>query len=36
VAISTTLYPPSVAGPGELAQLSSQLQDAIESKGLIP
>ena len=36
VAISTTLYPPSSAGPGELAQLSSQLQDAIESKGLIP
>ena len=36
VAISTTLYPPSSAGPGTLTQLSSQLQDAIESKGLIP
>jgi multiple sugar transport system substrate-binding protein len=36
VAISTTLYPPSSAGPGELAQLRSQLQNAIESKGLIP
>jgi multiple sugar transport system substrate-binding protein len=36
VAVSTTLYPPSSAGPGELPQLRSQLQDAIESKGLIP
>jgi hypothetical protein len=31
--MSTTLYPPSVAGPGKLAQLRGQLQDAIESKG---
>jgi multiple sugar transport system substrate-binding protein len=36
VAISTTLYPPSSAGPGKVDQLRSQLQDAIESKGLIP
>jgi multiple sugar transport system substrate-binding protein len=36
VAISTSLYPPSSAGPGKLPQLRSQLQDAIESKGLIP
>jgi multiple sugar transport system substrate-binding protein len=35
-AISTTLYPPSSAGPGKLGQLRGQLQDAIESKGLIP
>jgi multiple sugar transport system substrate-binding protein len=34
-AISTTLYPPSAAGPGKLPQLRRQLQDAIESKGLI-
>jgi multiple sugar transport system substrate-binding protein len=34
-AISTTLYPQSSAGPGKLPQLRSQLQDAIESKGLI-
>jgi multiple sugar transport system substrate-binding protein len=34
--ISTTLSPPSSAGPGKLPQLRSQLQDAIESKGLIP
>jgi multiple sugar transport system substrate-binding protein len=34
-AISTTLYPPSSAGPGKLPQLRAQLQDAIESKGLI-
>jgi multiple sugar transport system substrate-binding protein len=34
--ISSTLYPPSSAGPGELGQLRSQLQDAVESKGLIP
>jgi multiple sugar transport system substrate-binding protein len=36
VAMQTTLYPPSSAGPGRLPQLRSQLQDAIESKGLIP
>jgi multiple sugar transport system substrate-binding protein len=36
VALQNTLYPPSVAGPGRLGQLPSQLQDAIESKGLIP
>jgi multiple sugar transport system substrate-binding protein len=36
IALQTTLYPPSVAGPGKLPQLRSQLQDAIESKGLIP
>jgi len=36
VAISTSLYPPSAAGPGRLGQLRGQLQDAIESKGLIP
>jgi multiple sugar transport system substrate-binding protein len=36
IAISTTLYPPSSAGPGKLPALRSQLQDAIESKGLIP
>jgi multiple sugar transport system substrate-binding protein len=35
-AISTTLYPPSSAGSATLAQLRTQLQDAIESKGLIP
>jgi multiple sugar transport system substrate-binding protein len=36
IAISTTLYPPSSAGPGKLGRLRGQLQDAIESKGLIP
>jgi multiple sugar transport system substrate-binding protein len=36
IALQTTLYPPSVAGPGKLPQLRSQLQDAIEFKGLIP
>jgi multiple sugar transport system substrate-binding protein len=36
IAISSTLYPPSSAGPGKLGQLRSALQDAIESKGLIP
>jgi multiple sugar transport system substrate-binding protein len=36
IAMQTTLYPPSVAGPGKLPQLRTQLQDAIESKGLIP
>jgi multiple sugar transport system substrate-binding protein len=34
-AISSTLYPPSVAGPGRLGQLRGELRDAIESKGLI-
>jgi multiple sugar transport system substrate-binding protein len=34
-AISTTLHPPS-AGPATLNQLRGKLQDAIESKGLIP
>ncbi len=36
IAMQTTLYPPSVAGPGKLPQLRTQLQDAIDSKGLIP
>jgi multiple sugar transport system substrate-binding protein len=36
IAMQTTLYPPSVAGPGKLPRLRTQLQDAIESKGLIP
>jgi multiple sugar transport system substrate-binding protein len=36
IALQTTLYPPSSAGPGKLPQLRSQLQDAIQSKGLIP
>jgi multiple sugar transport system substrate-binding protein len=36
IAISSTLYPPSTAGPGKLVQLRGQLRDAIESKGLIP
>jgi multiple sugar transport system substrate-binding protein len=36
IAMQTTLYPPSSAGPGKLNQLRTQLQDAIESKGLIP
>jgi multiple sugar transport system substrate-binding protein len=35
-AISTTLHPPSAAGPATLNQLRGKLQDAIESKGLIP
>jgi multiple sugar transport system substrate-binding protein len=34
--ISTTLSPPSSAGPAKLPELRTQLQDAIESKGLIP
>jgi hypothetical protein len=34
--LQTTLSPPSSAGPAKLGQLRSQLQDAIESKGLIP
>ncbi|MGH2815192.1 MAG: extracellular solute-binding protein, partial [Actinomycetota bacterium] len=36
IAMQTTLSPPSSAGPGKLGQLRGQLQDAIESKGLIP
>ena len=36
IALQTSLYPPSSAGPGKLPQLRSQLRDAIESKGLIP
>jgi multiple sugar transport system substrate-binding protein len=36
IALQTTLYPPSSAGPGKLPRLRSQLQDAIQSKGLIP
>jgi multiple sugar transport system substrate-binding protein len=36
IAMQTTLYPPSVAGPGKLPQLRTALQDAIDSKGLIP
>jgi multiple sugar transport system substrate-binding protein len=36
IALQTTLYPPSSAGPGKLPQLRTALQDAIESKGLIP
>lgn len=35
-AISTTLHPPSSAGPAKLPELRGKLQDAIESKGLIP
>ena len=35
-AISTTMHPPSAAGPARLNQLRGKLQDAIESKGLIP
>jgi multiple sugar transport system substrate-binding protein len=36
VAISTTLHPPSSAGPATLSALRSKLQDAIQSRGLIP
>jgi multiple sugar transport system substrate-binding protein len=36
IAMQATLYPPASAGPGKLPQLRTQLQDAIESKGLIP
>jgi multiple sugar transport system substrate-binding protein len=36
VAIQTTLHPPSSASTAKLDQLRSKLQDAIESKGLIP
>src|SRR6266542_2414959 len=35
-AISTTMHPPSAAGPATLNELRGKLQDAIESKGLIP
>ena len=35
-AISTTMHPPSSAGPAKLPELRGKLQDAIESKGLIP
>jgi multiple sugar transport system substrate-binding protein len=35
-AISTTMHPPSAAGPATLNALRGKLQDAIESKGLIP
>ncbi|HEX8858326.1 MAG TPA: ABC transporter substrate-binding protein [Actinomycetes bacterium] len=35
-AISTTLHPPSAAGPATLNALRGKLQDAIQSKGLIP
>jgi multiple sugar transport system substrate-binding protein len=34
--ISTTLHPPSAAGPARLDELRDKLRDAIESKGLIP
>lgn len=36
IAIQTTMHPPSSAGPGELNELRGKLQDAIQSKGLIP
>jgi multiple sugar transport system substrate-binding protein len=36
IAISTTLHPPSSADPARLNQLRGKLQDAVESKGLIP
>lgn len=36
IAIQTTLHPPSSAGPGKLNELRGKLQDAIESRGLIP
>jgi len=36
IAIQTTLHPPSSAGPGRLDELRTKLQDAIESRGLIP
>lgn len=35
-AISTTLHPPSSAGPAKLNELRGKLRDAIQSKGLIP
>jgi multiple sugar transport system substrate-binding protein len=36
IAISTTMHPPSSAGPAKLPELRGKLQDAIQSKGLIP
>jgi multiple sugar transport system substrate-binding protein len=36
IAISTTLHPPSSAGPATFDALRGKIQDAIESKGLIP
>jgi multiple sugar transport system substrate-binding protein len=36
IAISTTLHPPSSAGPTTFNALKGKIQDAIESKGLIP
>jgi multiple sugar transport system substrate-binding protein len=36
IAMQTTMHPPSAAGPGKLTELRGKLQDAIESKGLIP
>ena len=36
IAISTTLHPPSSAGPTTFNALRGKIQDAIESKGLIP
>ena len=36
IAISTTMHPPSSAGPARLPELRGELQGAIESKGLIP
>jgi hypothetical protein len=35
IAMSDTLHPPASA-PAKFDQLRGQLQDAIESKGLIP
>jgi multiple sugar transport system substrate-binding protein len=36
IAIQTTMHPSSSAGPGRLNALRGQLQDAIDSRGLIP
>jgi multiple sugar transport system substrate-binding protein len=36
IAMQTTLHPPSSAGPGKLNALRTQLEDAIQSRGLIP
>jgi multiple sugar transport system substrate-binding protein len=36
IAIQTTMHPPSSAGPGKLNELRGKLQDAIQSRGLIP
>jgi trehalose/maltose transport system substrate-binding protein len=36
IAISTTMHPPSSAGPAGLIRLHRKLQDAVDSKGLIP